>query len=199
MVIIGLSLGVTFGQEDTLRYADGSYEVGTVEDGLKDGYWMSYYPDGTKRSEGTFVEGLRVGRWTWYHENGLTKAVEKWKDGIYQKGEYWDVHGKKSDISVALTNPEYPGGMEAFTRMIAENLVYPEAVINEGVEGQVVLHFQIGASGRLLNPVVSKQAHPELAEEALRVIQLSERWTPAEFHGRKTSTSYTFPITFALQ
>lgn len=200
LAVLGLfCLCAAYGQGDTLRYTNGSYEVGVILDGLKDGQWNSYYADGSLRAEGSFDLGLREGQWIWYHENGRTKAIEKWKNGMYRKGHYWDDLGHESDISVALTNPEYPGGIQAFTRLISDNLVYPEQVQNEGVEGRVVLQFQISASGRLINPVVAEPVHPELEEEALRVIQLSDRWTPAEFHGVRTTTQYTFPISFALQ
>ena len=200
ILILGMGLIVSASpRNDTLRYADGAYAVGVLEEGLKDGIWRSYYSDGALHSEGRFDHGLRVGSWIWYHENGRKKAVEEYVGGLYKEGEYWDDRGHKSDISVALTSPEYPGGMEAFTQLISENLVYPENVLEEGVEGSVVLQFQVSALGRVINPVVASSVHPELDKEALRVIQLSERWIPAEFHGKKTTTQYTFPITFALK
>ena len=194
-----ISMGTVAAQDNTLHHADGSYETGILKDGFKDGYWMSYYPDGTVSSEGNFEEGLRVGQWIWYHSNGNTKGIEKWKNGMYAGGAYWDEKGKESDISQVLSSPEYPGGMEAFKQMIANNLQYPEQMQLEGVEGCVVLQFQICANGELIKPKVTKNVHPELDEEALRVIQLSDAWIPGEFHGRKTTTQYTVPITFALQ
>jgi TonB family protein len=190
----------TFGQVDTLYSADGSIlEIGVMEDGFKDGSWVSYYPGGNVRSEGEFNKGYRVGEWIWYHENGAVCSVEKWRKGVYKKGDYWDENGNQSDISEVLTNPEYPGGIEAFTKMIIENIEYPEEIIDKGIEGRVVLKFHINSRGQLVNPVVAEHAHPKLNEEALRVVQLSDLWIPAEFHGVRTSTSYTFPISFALQ
>jgi TonB family protein len=193
-------LSPAIGQRDTLYSEDGTVqEVGILRDGLKNGYWVSYYPDGELRSEGNFEDGYRVGQWRWYHENGKLCSIEKWRNGIYWKGQYWDSEGNQSDITEVLTHPEYPGGIEAFTNMIIENIKYPEKVLEEGVEGRVVLTFHITPSGKLVNPVVKKRAHPELDKEALRVIQLSDLWIPAEFHGVKTFSKYTFPITFALQ
>ena len=187
------------GQADTLYSADGSVlEVGELVDGFKDGEWLSYYPNGNIRSKGLFKNGFRVGEWTWYHENGTICSMEKWKKGIYKKGDYWDPDGKQSDISEVLTNPEYPGGMEAFTKMIVEKIEYPEEAIDKGLEGRVVLKFRINSRGELVNPEVAEKAHPKLDKEALRVVQLSDLWIPAEFHGVKTTTSYTFPISFAL-
>lgn len=187
------------GPDNTVHNRDGSYEVGTLADGLKDGYWKSFYQSGKIRSEGKFEMGVRTGQWIWYHDNGRTKAVELWKDGIYAEGKYWDRRGKKSDIREALTTPEYPGGIEAFSRMIAENIRYPEALMMEGVEGSVLVEFRIGPSGRVLRPVVLESVHPALDQEALRVVGLSGKWIPSEFHGVRTTTRYTIPITFALK
>jgi TonB family protein len=195
-----LCSNTSYGQVDTLYSADGSVlEIGELVDGFKNGHWASYYPDGKIRSEGLFKHGYRVGEWTWYHENGAICSIEKWKKGLYKKGDYWDANGNQSDISEVLTNPEYPGGIEAFTRMISEKIQYPEEAIDKGLEGRVVLKFRINSRGELVNPVVAEPAHPKLNKEALRVVQLSDLWIPAEFHGMKTTTSYTFPISFALQ
>jgi TonB family protein len=198
---IGIAcISTGYGQSDTMYFDSGAVKgAGDLKDGYKDGIWVSYFEDGAVRSKGPFNMGFREGEWIWYHENGMVCAIEQWKGGIYRRGEYWDNEGKQSDISEVLSHPEYPGGIEAFTRLIAENIVYPERVKLEGIEGRVVLRFQISPGGRLVNPVITKPAHPELDREALRVVQLSGEWIPAEFHGMKTVSQYTFPITFALQ
>ena len=201
VLAVGLScIGKGYGQSDTIFYEDGAVRAtGNLEDGYKHGIWVSYYEDGTVRSKGPFNLGIREGGWIWYHENGMVRGIERWKNGIYRRGEYWNEEGGQSDISEVLSHPEYPGGIEAFTKLIVENIVYPEREKLEGIEGRVVLRFQISRDGRLVNPVITKPAHPELNREALRVVQLSGEWIPAEFHGMRTTSLYTFPITFALQ
>lgn len=202
MVLAFLLVGASAfanGPENTVHNRDGSYEVGVLVDGLKDGSWKSYFENGKIRSEGKFEMGVRTGQWIWYHRNGRTLAVESWKDGIYIEGEYWDKRGRNSDISEALTTPEYPGGIEAFSRMISENIRYPDAISMEGIEGSVLVEFRIGPSGRILNPVVKESVHPALDQEALRVVNLSGKWIPSEFHGVRTTTRYIIPITFALR
>jgi TonB family protein len=200
LAISGFMCLAGYGQSDTLYADDGSIlAVGTLEDGLKTGWWISYYPDGNVKSHGTFKNGFKVGEWTWYHPNSRISSIEIWKAGVYDRGKYWDENGKPSDIYEVLTNPQYPGGIEAFTQMISENIIYPEEVYDEGIEGRVVLEFTITAGGRLVNPVVKEPAHPELDEEALRAVQLSGTWTPAKFHDLRVPSRYEIPITFALQ
>ena len=188
------------GRVDTLFSENGTIqEIGIMQDGFKDGPWTSYFPDGNIRSEGEFNKGFRIGEWTWYHENGTICAIEKWRRGVFRKGDYWDRNGNPSDINEVLTHPEYPGGIEAFTKMIVENIIYPEEALEAEIEGRVVLEFQISPAGRLINPSIAERAHPDLNREALRVVQLSDSWIPAKFHGQSTSAQYTFPISFALQ
>lgn len=50
--------------------------------GLREGEWESFFPDGTLRSKGTFVNDIRQGPTTVYHENGA----------IFYSG--WYDHGK---------------------------------------------------------------------------------------------------------
>jgi TonB family protein len=192
--------GSALAQTDTLYDADGNVsETGTMVDGYKDGLWMAYYPGGQVKAKGSFDRGYKTGQWIWYHENGEISSVEKWNRGIYKQGQYWDDKGNPSDISEVFTDPQYPGGIEAFTRMITENIQYPEDVMSQGLEGRVVLKFRIDSNGRLVNPKPISTGHPELEKEAMRVVMLSDRWVPATFHGKRTSSMYTFPITFALQ
>lgn len=189
-----------YGQADTLYAVDGSLkEVGTLVDGFKDGLWIAYYPGGSMKARGSFDMGYKTGQWIWYHENGEVSSVEKWNRGRYRQGSYWDDQGNPSDISEVFTDPQYPGGIEAFTKMIVENIRYPEEIVEKGLEGRVVLEFRISSNGRLVNPKPIESAHPELDREAIRVVLLSDLWIPATFHGKRTSSSYTFPISFALQ
>ena len=71
--------------------------------------------------------------------------------------------------------------------------------MKKGIEGRVILEFQINHRGELVNPVVAEQVHPALDQEALRVVRLSDLWIPARFHGERTAIQLTMPIYFALE
>jgi len=47
----------------------------TDQKGLKQGKWVSNYPDGKLKYEGFFENGKPAGEWKRYHENGKTKAI----------------------------------------------------------------------------------------------------------------------------
>jgi TonB family protein len=201
LMVAGLiCLSEAFSQVDTLYSSDHKIsEIGTFVDGFKHGHWKSYYPDGTLEAEGKFRHGLRTGVWTWYHDNGVMSSLEEWQGGRYISGEYWDSSGNPSDVYEVLTHAEYPGGIEKFKRMISKSIIYPEDILEEGIEGRVILEFQINHRGELVNPVVTEQVHPALDEEALRVLNLSNLWIPAKFHGESIAIQLTMPIYFALE
>ncbi len=76
-----------------------SFSQGTVNQtdakGLKQGKWVSRYPNGTLRYEGTFSNNKPVGEWKRYHENGKTKALMNYRpnsEGVF--ASLFDEEGK---------------------------------------------------------------------------------------------------------
>ena len=51
---------------------------GPIANNLRNGDWVSYFPDGKVQSTGVFKDGVRVGPSKVYHENG-----KLWMDGYY--------------------------------------------------------------------------------------------------------------------
>ena len=62
---------------DVVSYANGKVEFeGKIENGLRTGLWVYYYPTGQKKSEGKFLDGLKDGTWTTWKDNGQQDVVE---------------------------------------------------------------------------------------------------------------------------
>ena len=53
----------------------------TAGNGMKEGKWVSRYPDGTLKYEGTFLNNKPVGDWKRYHESGKVKALMSYRPG----------------------------------------------------------------------------------------------------------------------
>jgi antitoxin component YwqK of YwqJK toxin-antitoxin module len=54
----------------------------TDEEGLRDGPWKEYYPNGAIKSVGTYDKGKRVGEWKFYHPDGQLEQIGSYnKDG----------------------------------------------------------------------------------------------------------------------
>jgi protein TonB len=79
-----------------------------------------------------------------------------------------DHHHKKQFLNL----PKYAGGNKAFREFIAEQLRYPDAALEDRIEGSVVVEYDILDNGSVSNPRVLKSLGYGCDEEALRVIGL---------------------------
>jgi antitoxin component YwqK of YwqJK toxin-antitoxin module len=54
---------------------------GEFKDSLRDGYWVYYYDNGNKWSEGSYIKGLDQGKRTTYYQNGAKRYQGDYKEG----------------------------------------------------------------------------------------------------------------------
>lgn len=187
-------------QPDTLFSEGGQVlEIGALIDGEKEGKWVSYHENNLVESKGLYKHNKKIGEWTWYYDNGTLCCKEKYKNDKYKKGDFWDKDGNPTSRSEITIKPEYPGGIESFRKMVSDNLRYPEEASKEGVKGNVFLEFDINKSGVLVNLHVVRSVHPSLDKEAIRVVSLSELWTPGSLCEKPVTVGYVFPVVFVLQ
>lgn len=67
---------------EVVSYFNGKSEFeGQIDNGLRVGLWVYYYPSGQKKMEGSYKEGLKDGNWTTWLENGQQEKVEVYKYG----------------------------------------------------------------------------------------------------------------------
>ena len=99
-------------------------------------------------------------------------------------------------FTVVQEMPEFPGGVKALIRYLAENIKYPEAAIIGGAEGRVTCSFIVGANGAISNVEILRGVDPSLDAEAVRILQNMPRWSPGKQKGIAVDVKYTVPITF---
>jgi hypothetical protein len=95
-------------------------------------------------------------------------------------------------------NPEYPGGYNALKKFIAENMVFPKAAIERGIEGKCYVQFTISEIGVPSNFVVKRGVPdcPECDAEAIRVLKLMPNWIPGKQNGKPVKSLYNLPVKF---
>lgn len=98
----------------------------------------------------------------------------------------------------------YPGGMQALTTYLANNIVYPEEPKRQGQEAMVVIELTLGADGRVQNVKHLKNnkipaPHPDMVAEASRVVLSMPTWEPALLNGTPVTSKTVLPIRFRLQ
>lgn len=87
--------------------------------------------------------------------------------------------------------PQYPGGLGEFYKLIAKNYRAPNL---SGVSGTVIMSFIIEKDGSLTDLKVVKDLGYGTGEEAIRVLKLSLLWQPATQRGVPVRCRYSIPI-----
>lgn len=105
------------------------------------------------------------------------------------------------DIFFVEIMPTFNGGdpKVEFFKYILKNLHYPESAVENNISGRVVVKFVINDRGELVKAQIYHSVHPDLDNEALRVVNSSPRWEPGIQSGRRVDVTFIFPISFKLQ
>ena len=103
------------------------------------------------------------------------------------------------NVSPVEMEPEFPGGMDALYKYLAENIKYPEQAKAEKIQGRVAVTFVIEKDGSVTNAKVVRGIGGGCDEEALRVVNAMPKWTPGRMSDEPVRVNYVLPITFKLQ
>ena len=104
------------------------------------------------------------------------------------------------EIFVAVEQPaEFKGGMGALMKWLGNNIRYPEAAQQNGVQGRVVVKFVVEKDGSVSNPTILKGVDKDLDAEALRVVKRMPKWQPGKNNGQPVRSYFQLPVTFKLQ
>jgi protein TonB len=82
---------------------------------------------------------------------------------------------------------------------IARNIDYPEAAIDEDIQGKVFVRFIVNDKGMIENESIIRSIHPLLDKEALRVVKSFPKWKPGMQNGKAVKVWYTVPIVFRIK
>lgn len=94
--------------------------------------------------------------------------------------------------------PEFPGGLEAFSRYLGRNIRYPAVDRENGVQGRVIISFVVEKDGSLSDIHVTRGVAEAIDKEALRVMAASPTWKPGLQNGKRVRVLYSVPISFTL-
>ena len=103
-------------------------------------------------------------------------------------------------ILVAVEQPaEFKGGMGALMKWLGNNIRYPEAAQQNGVQGRVVVKFVVEKDGSVSQPTILKGVDKDLDQEAIRVVKRMPKWQPGKNNGQPVRSYFQLPVTFKLQ
>ena len=101
---------------------------------------------------------------------------------------------------VVDTPPQFNGGdIGEFRRWVQMNVKYPAEALGKNIYGIVLVTFVIEKDGSVGNAEIFKSPDKSLADEVLRVIGKSPKWTPGKQRGEAVRVKFGMPVDFAVQ
>jgi len=164
------------------------------------GDYKGYNDDFTAvTEEGLIKNGMRDGIWKASMDSNRTHLTEVYNNGQLISGKAVYKDGTVSEYNeVREVSPEFKGGLRNLYSFLARNLRYPEKAVKKEIQGQVMLSFIVENDGTLTNMKVVSSPDKELSQEAMRVVQLKQDWTPGTRYGRKDKFVFLLPVVFRL-
>ena len=96
--------------------------------------------------------------------------------------------------------PQFNGGdIGEFRRWVQMNVKYPAEALGKNIYGKVLVTFVIEKDGSVGNAEIFKSPDKSLADEVLRVIGKSPKWTPGKQRGEAVRVKFGMPVDFAVQ
>jgi TonB family protein len=172
-----------------------------------DGKCLNFYKNGGLWVETTYQNGLKQGKQNVFYENGKLKRSLDWiadsmasvavfsKDGSPKT----EVTPKDYDESDTQIPPSFPGGKRALFHFLVSKTKYPNEAKKNNIHGTVKVSFVVGINGNVQNIQLVKGVHPILDQEALKVIKLMPKWSPATVCGIPVKVRFEVPIHFNLK
>ncbi len=101
------------------------------------------------------------------------------------------------DTKPSFMNNYDPGVF--LNRWVYTYLKYPQAAIDNGIQGKVLVDFIIDEKGKVRDVKVLKGVDPLLDAEAVKVVEASPDWKPARVRGEKVKCEMSLYIEFRLE
>lgn len=111
--------------------------------------------------------------------NGMAQEITNDSEKIYNSVE---------------TKPEFNGGLKEFYAYIGKNYRVPSV---NNLSGKVIVNFVVEKNGSLTEIKVLRDIGYGTAEEAIRVLKKSPKWTPGYQNGKPVRVFYSLPITIS--
>ena len=100
---------------------------------------------------------------------------------------------------VVEEDPEFPGGLEALSHFIADNIKYPQLAKENNITGKVYVSFVVEKDGRVGQVKILRDIGGGCGNEAVRVVKSMPKWKPGKQRGKPVRTQFNLPVSFDLQ
>lgn len=101
-------------------------------------------------------------------------------------------------LSYAEVMPEFPGGMPEMIKFLQENMIYPDEMKENGIEGRIYVQFVVTKTGIIEEVTIAKGING-LNREAIRLVKQMPNWKPGTNYGKQVNVKMVIPILFSLK
>lgn len=88
---------------------------------------------------------------------------------------------------------------QTMLKVIYKNIRWPKELQNWCGGGRVILRFMVKANGSITDIEVVRGLHELFDVEAIRVVNLLDKWTPGTVNGKAIDMPYHLPIWISLE
>lgn len=113
---------------------------------------------------------------------------------VTDKSDYDKLIVKGINASIEK-QPEYPGGIDAFYKLVGMNFKIPAEALKQKLQDKAIIEFMVERDGSLSEFKIVKDLGYGIGNEAIRTIKLSPKWIPGIKDGKPARVLYTLPIT----
>ncbi len=111
----------------------------------------------------------------------------------------WMPDDDMADVFVTVDeDPQFPGGMDALYKWLAEHIEYPQQAKENGIEGKVYVTFVVEKDGSITKPLLLRDIGGGCGQEVIRVVKMMPRWIPGKNHGETVRVQFNIPVKFTL-
>lgn len=129
-------------------------------------------------------------------EDNANKAQEEFtKVEVEQEEEVEE----EEIILVVEEDAEFPGGLEALSKYLAENIKYPQLAKENNITGRVFVSFVVEKNGSVGNIKILRDIGGGCGAEAVRVVKAMPKWKPGKQRGKPVRSQFNLPVNFDLQ
>jgi TonB family protein len=162
------------------------------------GNWIKWNDSFDKiTEEGQIENGLEEGEWR-SEKTDSASLVYIYKKGIAVGGANDYKSGIRNYFRLEI-EPEFLGGLSAFSDFLILNIRYPDGARAKNIQGRVIVGFVVDNVGNLTDIKAIRGIGYGCDEEAARVMKLSPPWKPGKYDGKPVRVAYSVPIAFNLR
>lgn len=129
----------------------------------------------------------------------IASSIVHIADEIYVGGIKAEIRDEKIVESMLEQPAGFPGGEDEMMRWISEHLTYTPEMVDNNLEGRVVISFLVNEDGKVSETKILTSPHQLLSEAATQVVMTLPDFIPARMNGTPISQWFTLPINFKVK